>query len=101
MRAGDFFAQFGFSADPLESTNAENEPRLADYFVPPPYFVEVLGDPLNPHPDVVFAPRGSGKTAQRRMVRTRAQQDSFFASPTTLPSSLQVSHSTRRHGLTT
>lgn len=78
MRAGDFFAQFGFSADPLESTNAENEPRLADYFVPPPYFVEVLGDPLNPHPDVVFAPRGSGKTAQRRMVEDQSAAGQFL-----------------------
>ena len=59
---------FGFRADPFASTNADDEPDLAAYFVPPPYFAAVQGDPKNPRPDVVLAPRGGGKTAQKRMI---------------------------------
>jgi hypothetical protein len=68
LSVNDFLNYFGFEGDPFESTNADNEPRLADYFVPPPYFPTVLGDARFPQSQVVLAPRGSGKTAQRRMI---------------------------------
>lgn len=58
----------GFVADPFASTNSEDEELLEDYFVPPPYFAAVLGDTHKPKAKIVFAPRGSGKTAQRRMI---------------------------------
>ncbi len=61
----DFLKKFGFHDDPFRSTNAADEPRLTDYFVPPPYFSSVLGIPKSPRSDVVLAPRGGGKTAQR------------------------------------
>lgn len=64
----ELLEEFAFASDPFESTNAENEPQLSDYFVPPPYFATVMGDPGDPKSHIVFAPRGSGKTAQRRMI---------------------------------
>ena len=60
-----FLASLGFVADPFGSTNAEDEPRLDDYFVPPPYFDSVMGDYRHPRSDVVLAPRGGGKTARK------------------------------------
>jgi hypothetical protein len=63
-----FTERHGFKSDPFSSTNAETEEELQDYFVPPPYFATVLGDPKSPASNVVFAPRGAGKTAQRRMI---------------------------------
>jgi hypothetical protein len=71
----------GFQGDPFEYTDADREPRLADYFVPPPYFAAVMGDTTQPTPAVVFAPRGSGKSAQRRMIEEEAMA---AASPTFL-----------------
>lgn len=74
-----FLAQFGFVADPFEHIDAEQEPQLGDYFVPPPYFATVMGDPRAPKSHVVLAPRGGGKTAQRRMIELRsAESDDFL-----------------------
>jgi len=64
----NFIASHGFKSNPFESTNSETEELLEEYFVPPPFFVTVLGDPSTPKSSAVFAPRGSGKTAQRRMI---------------------------------
>lgn len=68
----------GFKSDPFASTNADDEPELALYFVPPPYFAAVQGDPRNPRPDVVLAPRGGGKTAQKRMIEAASETDNFL-----------------------
>jgi hypothetical protein len=73
----DFLANFGFEADPFESTNAETEERLQAYFVPPPFFTSILGDPDTPASQIVFAPRGSGKTAQRRMIESYSETADF------------------------
>jgi hypothetical protein len=66
-----FADMHGFESDPFASTNSEDEDLLEDYFVPPPYFSSVLGDPQTPKSRVIFAPRGGGKTAQRRMIEIR------------------------------
>lgn len=58
----------GFRSNPFEFWNADQEKLLESYFVEPPYFSSVVGDPLEPSPAAVFAPRGGGKTAQRIMV---------------------------------
>jgi hypothetical protein len=78
MAVNAFLARFGFNADPFASTNAEDEPRLGEYFVPPPYFPQVLGDPSEPKSHVVLAPRGSGKTAQRRMIEGESPGSGFL-----------------------
>lgn len=66
--AMEFYEQLGFHDHPFVHTNADEEPRLADYFVPPPFFSGVIGDPNHPSPAIVFAPRGGGKSAQRRQL---------------------------------
>lgn len=71
----EFLKRMGFDANPFEHTNADLEDRLQDYFVAPPYFRSVYGDPLSPTPCMVFAPRGAGKSAQRRMVEMALPHD--------------------------
>jgi hypothetical protein len=67
-----FLTFFGFTENPFASTNADKEPKLSKYFVPPPYFTSVLGDARDPKSNLVFAPRGGGKTAQKVMLEERA-----------------------------
>lgn len=59
---------WGFETNPFAYREAGSDPYLSRYFVAPEYFDEVLGDPDRPQTAVVFAPRGGGKTALRRMV---------------------------------
>ncbi len=77
-RIDPFLDLFGFQADPFELTNSDSEPLLDEYFVPPPFFSAVLGDPQNPRPVAVFAPRGTGKTAQRLSVEARSRTNQDF-----------------------
>ena len=72
----DFLNAHGFQSDPFAHTNAEDEELLASYFVPPPYFAAVLGNPREPKSSIVFAPRGGGKTAQRKMLEERSEEAS-------------------------
>lgn len=64
----EFLRSFGFQEDPFASTNAADEPLIDHYFVQPPFFPAVIGDPRKPKSNVVFAPRGGGKTAQKIMI---------------------------------
>ncbi len=71
-------ARFGFSEDPFASTNAADEPLIDHYFVQPPFFPAVIGDPRKPKSNVVFAPRGGGKTAQKIMIERRSVAERDF-----------------------
>lgn len=75
-----FLGALGFEENPFTITNADDEPELPSYFVPPPYFPSVLGSPSKPQSTVVFAPRGGGKTAQKVMIENAAisQEDDRF-----------------------
>jgi hypothetical protein len=73
----ELLERLGFQGDPFASTNADDEPLLAAYFVPPPYFATVRGDPANPKSHVVLAPRGGGKSAQRRMIEAVSGDENF------------------------
>lgn len=78
--ASSFLEAYNISGNPFASTNAENEDLLSEYFVAPPYFESVVGYAETPKSTIVFAPRGSGKTAQRKMIENRAASpDSNFA----------------------
>lgn len=68
----------GFTEDPFEYTNADQEARLESYFVPPPFFTSVRGDFRRPAPHIVLAPRGGGKSAQRRMIEEYAAANPEF-----------------------
>ncbi|UXN33610.1 P-loop ATPase, Sll1717 family [Glutamicibacter sp. M10] len=72
MSIESYLQRIGFAGDPLAHTNAEQEERLGEYFVQPPYFQTVLGNPETPKSNVIFAPRGGGKTAQRLMIEQEA-----------------------------
>ena len=48
MTVNAFLAHFGFADDPFQSTNASEEPKPESYFVPPPFFPSVLGNPSDP-----------------------------------------------------
>ncbi len=67
-----FWSRLGFKANPFQYTNADQEDELHKYFVPPQYFPSVWGDPQKPQSCVVFAPRGGGKSAQRRMIENQS-----------------------------
>ena len=75
----DFVNSLGFDANPFEYTNADQEDRLKDYFVPPPYFASVFGDPQNPTSFIVYAPRGGGKSAQRIMIENQCAENDVLA----------------------
>ncbi len=66
--SGKIHAKLGFDENPFIHTNADREDKLQQYFVRPPYFDSVFGDPKTPQSFVVFAPRGGGKTTQRLMI---------------------------------
>lgn len=80
MGQRDFLAKLGFIENPFQSTNADEEEHLQTYFVPPPYFHSVWGDPDIPSSQVIFAPRGGGKSAQRRMIEYNAISADVFVS---------------------
>jgi len=73
------YESLGFSGHPFAKTNADEEPNLKDYFVPPAYFDAIIGDSRTPTSSVVLAPRGAGKTAQRRMVEDHGLNSHFLA----------------------
>ena len=68
----DYFKNLGFKCDPFASTNAEFEEFLYDYFIDPPYFSSLIGSLDRPKTSIVIAPRGFGKTAQRKMLENLA-----------------------------
>ncbi|WGU39640.1 MULTISPECIES: P-loop ATPase, Sll1717 family [unclassified Phenylobacterium] len=70
--SSEFLRNFGFDEDPFASTNAADEPLIGQYFVEPPFFPAVVGDPRVPKSNVVFAPRGGGKTAQKIMIERKS-----------------------------
>lgn len=74
-----FYENLGFSNHPFAQTNADEEPFLAGYFVPPPFFDAVIGDPTHPNASIVLAPRGGGKSAQRRKVELWAPSSNVLA----------------------
>ena len=58
----------------LEADKEEGQAWFYESFVEPPRFDEIVGDARSPQPVLVFAPRGSGKTALRVMVHDYCQR---------------------------
>lgn len=75
----EFYEQLGFRDHPFAHTNADEEPLLEHYFVPPPFFAGVIGDPAHPTPTIVLAPRGAGKSAQRRQLELWCASNAVLA----------------------
>ncbi len=75
MTYESFISRVGFITDPFASWDSDREEQLATYFVPPPYFPSVMGEPADPGPSIVFSPRGTGKSALRRMIEAGSTND--------------------------
>lgn len=74
MTKKEYLNSIGLIENPFQHTNADKESEIIDkYFISPDYFEDVWGDPENPVSNIVYAPRGGGKTAQRVMIEKRAQ----------------------------
>jgi hypothetical protein len=73
MTKKEYIKSLGLDQNPFQYTNADKEINLIDqYFIFPDYFEDVWGDPENPVSNIIYAPRGGGKTAQRLMIEKRA-----------------------------
>jgi hypothetical protein len=73
MTKTEYLQILGLNENPFQYTNADKEAELIDqYFIYPDYFEDVWGDPENPVSNIIYAPRGGGKTAQRLMIEKRA-----------------------------
>lgn len=68
--------QWGFHKYPFETFIAEQEKDLDSYFIEPPYFQDILGNPDNPISSIVFGRRGDGKTAIFNMLLHNMKNDS-------------------------
>ena len=68
----------GFDSDPFAKTNADEEERLEQYFIAPPFFSAVYGDTNTPKSSIVFAPRGNGKTALKRKIELSSKNEDFL-----------------------
>jgi len=78
MSYSELVNALGFESDPFAKTNADEEEKLDQYFVAPPFFNAVLGDPSTPKSSLVFGPRGGGKTALKRKIELASQERGFF-----------------------
>ena len=78
MSYSDLLRNLGFDLDPFAKTNADEEELLKSYFIEPPFFKAVYGDLATPKSAVVFAPRGGGKTALKKMLELSSQSDQFM-----------------------
>jgi hypothetical protein len=78
MPYNDLLNSLGFESDPFAKTNADEEEKLDQYFVAPPFFNAILGDPSAPKSSLVFGPRGGGKTAMKRKIELSSQKHGFL-----------------------
>jgi hypothetical protein len=78
MSYSDLLKNLGFDLDPFAKTNADEEELIGSYFIEPPFFKAVYGDLATPKSAVVFAPRGGGKTALKRMLELSSLNDPFM-----------------------
>ena len=62
-----WLASWDFIDNPFERWDAGQEKSLAKYFIRPPFYDQILGSPYS---SIVFAPRGSGKSAMRIMIQS-------------------------------
>ncbi|MBU2973633.1 P-loop ATPase, Sll1717 family [Zobellia sp. B3R18] len=74
MTKTEYIQSLGLNENPFQYTNADKESGLIEqYFIYPDYFEDVWGDPESPVSNIIYAPRGGGKTAQRLMIEKRAK----------------------------
>ncbi len=69
------FARLGFTNDPFSHTEAEVELKLPEYYIKPPYFVDILGEAENQTSWIVFGDFGRGKSALRSQIYSDLRSD--------------------------
>jgi hypothetical protein len=71
----NWLQEIGFShGSPFATSEADRETQLLpEFFIDTGYYDVLWGDPRNPQTVVLFAPRGSGKTAHRVMVQSQCR----------------------------
>lgn len=65
----DWSDYFGFRYYPFESMSAAKKIEDPEMWILPPGFARVLGKAYEPQSLLIFAPRGGGKTACRRLIQ--------------------------------
>lgn len=78
MSYSDLLHNLGFPNDPFSKVNADEEERLEEYFIEPPFFKAVQGIPQDPKSYIVFAPRGGGKTALKRKLELASEKSENY-----------------------
>ncbi len=64
------YKKLGFGKNPFSNILAENEPKLPQYYIMPPYFNNVLGDADSQSNRLIFGSYGKGKTALRKSIES-------------------------------
>ncbi|MCR4405325.1 MAG: winged helix-turn-helix domain-containing protein [Anaerolineae bacterium] len=82
-----WLAQQGFhnGQNPFATVEAERETELKTYFIRPPFFDQIVGDPADPRTNFVFAARGAGKTACRLMIQRECLPNDLSAEVLAVP----------------
>lgn len=80
MSPDDLIRKWGFISNPFEPCSAEAERRLGDsvrkqLFVEPPYYKDIVGNPVSPLSSIVFGMRGEGKSTICNMVQLELQKN--------------------------
>jgi len=75
VSAEPWWRHHGFTENPFALREAGREPRLSEYFVHGPDYDAIKGSPDDPQTAIVFAARGCGKSAYRRMIQTSCRPD--------------------------
>ena len=73
--AAVWWRHHGFTENPFALREAGRESRLSEYFVHGPDYDAVKGSANDPQTTIVFAARGCGKSAYRRMIQTSCRPD--------------------------
>ena len=73
MSYANLLRNLGFESIDLRRLTPMRRIILKSYFIEPPFFKAVYGDLASPKSAVVFAPRGGGKTALKRMLEAPAK----------------------------
>src|SRR5215213_6015784 len=68
MEPADLIGCWGLISHPFTTVDATDEENLPAVFLEPPYFGDILGDPLHPKSAIVHGDRGDGKSAAREMI---------------------------------
>lgn len=68
------YERLGFSSNPFIHSLADDEPQLPEYYLKPPYFEHIFGEPHNQTSRIIFGEFGCGKTALRKHIEDECRR---------------------------